>query len=122
MALETATASAVALNGGKQSRQFQGLFNIIPFTFTFDENSIASGLTSVGDITVTGARLGDFVMIAPTIDLVGIGLHAWVQSSDTVSIAAADLTIGTNTTLQNNTTFNGIILQPKQNVLAWTSA
>ncbi len=122
MAIEAATASSIGLNGGKQSRQFQGLFNIIPFTFTFDEDSIASGAASAGDVVVTGARLGDFVLVAATIDLVDVHVSGFVQSSDTVTIIAQELGLGSNTTLAGNTTFNGIILQPKQNVLAWASA
>ncbi len=122
MAIEAATAAAIALNGGVQSRQFQGLFNIIPFTFTFDENSIGSGAASAGDVVVTGARLGDFVLIAATIDLVDIHVSGFVQSSDTVTIIAQELGLGANTTLAGNESFNGLILQPKQNVLEWVSA
>ena len=122
MAIETATASAVAIDGGLQSRQFQGLFSIIPFTFTFDENSIGSGASSAGDVAVVGARLGDFVMIAATIDLVDIHVFGFVQSSDTVTIVATELGLGANTKLAGNESFNGIVLSPKDNVINWVSA
>ncbi len=121
MAIETATASAIALEGGLQSKQFQGLFTIIPFTFTFDENSIASGASSAGDVAVVGAKLGDFCLIAATIDLVDIHVQGFVQSDDTVTITATDLGLGTNTVLAGNESFNGLLLRPNQNVIEWVA-
>lgn len=121
MAIETADAAVIAINGGLQSRQFQGLFSIIPFTFTFDENSIASGAASAGDIVVTGARLGDFVLVAANFDLIDIHISAFVRASNSVTVLAQELGLGTNTTLNANATYNGLVLSPKQNVIAWTA-
>lgn len=120
MAIETATNGVLIEQGELQSRQFQGLFSIIPFTFSFEEDSIAAGLSSQKDIAVVGARLGDFVLIAPTIDLVGMVFTAFVQSDDTVTVIVTDLTVGTNTTLATIATHNGLILRPNDNVLDWT--
>ena len=116
MAIETATAAAVVLNAGDNARQFQDLFTVIPFTFTFDEDSIGSGAASAGDVTVNGAALGDFVLIAATIDLVDIHVSGFVQSANTVTIIAQELGLGANTTLAGNETFNGLILKPRS---AW---
>ena len=116
MAIEAATAAVIGVNAGLNPRQFQDLFTVIPFTFTFDENSIASGAASAGDVTVTGAALGDFVMIAPRFDIVDIVLSAFVQSADTVTIIAEEVGLGTNTTLNANATYNGLVLQP---LFAW---
>jgi len=116
MAIESATASAVGLNALNEPRQFQELFTCIPFTFTFDEDSIGSGASSAGDVTVTGAALGDFVLIAARIDLVDIHVQGFVQSANTVTITATDLGLGANTTLNGNTTFNGLVLKPRE---AW---
>ena len=113
MAIEAATASAVVLSSPVAPRQFQDLFTVIPFTFTFDENSIGSGAASAGDITVVGAALGDFVLIAPTIDLVDIVISAFVQSADTVTIIAEEVGLGANTKLAGNETFNGLLLKPR---------
>jgi hypothetical protein len=119
MAISAADAAAVALEGGLQSKQFQGLFTVIPFTFTFDENSLAAGLSSAGDITVVGAALGDFVLVAATTDLVDIALSAFVASSDTITVTATDLSAATNTGRAGNETYNGLLLRPNQNVIKW---
>ena len=120
MALEAATNGVIISESGLQSRQFQGLFTIIAFTFSFEEDSLAAGLTSHKDITVTGAALGDFVLIAPSIDAVDIVFNAFVQSADTVTVFATDMAQGTNTTLATIATHNGLILRPNANVLAWS--
>ena len=113
MAIEAATAAAVVLNAQENPRQFQDLFTVIPFTFTFDEDSIASGAASAGDITVTGAALGDFVLVSCLIDLVDIHVSGFVQSANTVTIIAQELGLGTNTVLAGNESFNGLILKPR---------
>jgi hypothetical protein len=113
MAIETATASAIVTNSGDNPRQFQDLFTCIPFTFTFDEDSIGSGASSAGDVTVTGAELGDFVLVAATIDLVDVHVQGFVQSANTVTITATELGLGANTVLAGNPTFNGLVLKPR---------
>ena len=118
--IEAATNGVVIDEGGLQARQFQGLFSIIPFTFSFEEDSIAAGTVSTKDITVAGAALGDFVLVAPSIDLVDIALFGWVASANTVTIMAQNLeTSDASTTLATIATHNGLLLRPKQNVLAW---
>ena len=116
MAIEAATASAIVTTGVEGPKQFQDLFTVIPFTFTWDENSIGSGASSAGDVVVLGAALGDFVLIAATIDLVDIHVQGFVQSADTVTVTATDLGLGANTVLAGNETFNGLILKPR---VAW---
>ena len=118
--METATNGVVITTGTKGPRQFQGLFDVIPFTFSFEEDSIGAEDTSQKDITVAGAELGDFVLIAPSIDLVSIQMFAWVASANTVTVNAQNLeTADANTTLATIATHNGIILKPKQNVIAF---
>lgn len=118
--MESATASAVIAESGLTSKQFQGLFQIIAFTFSFDEDSIANLSTSTADLAVIGAALGDFVMIAPSIDLVSINVFGQVRAADSVTIWAQNLEeVDANTTLSGNTSFNGLILHPNQNVIAW---
>ena len=118
--MEAATNGVVIAEGGLQSRQFQGLFKIIPFTFSFEEDSIGAEDTSTKDITVVGAALGDFVLIAPSIDTVSVHLFGWVGAADTVSVFAQNLeTADANTTLATIATHNGLVLRPLDNVLAW---
>ena len=113
MAIEAATNGVIITNAGKARRQFQDLFTVIPFTFSFEEDSIASGAASQKDITVVGAALGDFVLIATTIDVIDIAFSGFVQATDTVTILAQELGLGANTTLATIATHNGLILQPQ---------
>ncbi len=114
MALEAATNGVIVTQSGKIEAQFQDLFSVIAFTFSFEEDSIAAGLTSTKDIVVTGAALGDFVFIAPSIDLVDIHLFGWVRADDSVTIMATDVAVATNTTLATIATHNGLILSPRR--------
>lgn len=119
--METATNGVVINSGPLQSRQFQGLFSVIPFTFSFEEDSIGAEDSSSKDITVTGAALGDFVLIAPSIDLVSLSMFGWVASADTVTVMVQNLeTADANTTLATIATHNGLILRPNANVLEWS--
>lgn len=121
--MESATSGAIAINGGKAPRQFQGLFDVIPFTFTIEEDSIAASAASTLDITVTGAELGDFVLIAPTVDLVSIMPYAFVRAADSVTIQLQNLEVSdANTTLATADTFNGVILKPKKNIIDWANS
>jgi hypothetical protein len=119
MAIETATAAAIATCDGPRAESFRGLFNVIPFTFTFDEDSIGSGVSAAGDVTVKGAKLGDFVLVAARTDLVDIHLNAFVQSANTVTVTVTDLSGATNTGRNGNETYNGLVLQP---VDTWPSS
>lgn len=114
MALEAATNGAIVTNNGVQVVQFQDIFTVLPFEFSFEEDSIAAGLTSTKDIVVTGAALGDFVLIAPSIDLVDIHLFGWVRATDSVTIMATDVAVATNTTLATIATHNGLLLKPRR--------
>lgn len=118
--MESATNGVKIAQGTLGARQFQGLFSVIPFTFSFEEDSIGAEDTSQQDITVTGAALGDFVLIAPSIDVVSIQFFGWVASANTVTVNAQNLeTADANTTLATIATHNGLILRPNQNAVAW---
>jgi len=118
--MEAATNGATIAEGGIQSRQFQGLFSVIPFTFSFEEDSIGAEDSSTKDMTVVGAALGDFVLLAPSIDLVSVNMFGWVQAADTVTVMVQNLeTADANTTLATIATHNGLILKPNANVLVW---
>ena len=112
--MEAATNGVVILNAGEGPRQFQGLFSVIPFTFSFEEDSIGAEDSSSKDITVAGAALGDFVLIAPSIDLISVHMFGWVQSANTVTVMVQNLeTADANTTLATIATHNGLILKPR---------
>ena len=118
--METATNGVKIAQGTIGARQFQGLFSVIPFTFSFEEDSIGAEDSSSKDITITGAALGDFVLIAPSIDLVSINMFGWVASANTVTVMAQNLeTADDNTTLATIATHNGLILRPNKNAVDW---
>lgn len=61
---------------------------------TIDPASIAASATATTTITVTGAAVGDFVMVAPGVDLNGLIYSAYVSAADTVEIALYNPTAG----------------------------
>jgi hypothetical protein len=113
--MESFTTGAVVTTGTQSPRQFQDLFEVIPFTFTVEEDSIAAEAASTADITVTGAALGDFVLIAPIVDVVSIGVHGWVQAANTVTVALTNMEVSdANTTLATVGTWRGLLLKPRK--------
>jgi len=52
---------------------------------TWDAGSLADGVGESKDITVTGAALGDFVMVSMGVDVVDIGISAQVTAANTVT-------------------------------------
>ena len=115
--MATPDASALVLSVSRNPAQFQSLFNVIQFTFTFDDNSIANANSTVADLAVIGAAVGDFVLIAPSIDLVSVTATGWVRAADSVTVCFQNLEeVDANTTLNGNATYNGLILSPRS---AW---
>lgn len=65
--------------------QFQALFKeVYTASATVDPASASAGAELSGTITVTGAAVGDFVMISPGVDLQTLILTASVSAADTV--------------------------------------
>lgn len=61
---------------------------------TWDAASIADGDSEDKDITVTGAALGDFVLVAFSIDITGLVLTAVVTATNTVTATLTNSTGG----------------------------
>ena len=53
---------------------------------TYDPPSLADGAGTTTTVTVTGAALGDLVVVSFSRDLQGITLTGWVSAADTVSV------------------------------------
>lgn len=62
------------------------LAGILTGSATYDAASLADGVGATTTITVTGAVLGDFVVVSHGVDLQGITLTAYVSVADTVAI------------------------------------
>jgi hypothetical protein len=60
-----------------------------------DPASLVDGAGENLSITVTGAVVGDFVLVAPGVDLQGIIMSASVISADTVEVRIQNETTGT---------------------------
>ena len=56
---------------------------------TVDFGSIADGNEEARDISVTGAALGDIVMVSHSLDVQDLQLTADVSAADTVSVVAS---------------------------------
>ena len=115
----TATSAGV-----KGPRQFQGLFDVIPFKLTFEDDSILDGDNYSGGalVSVPGAQLGDFVLVAAAFDNVECQFYGSVQAADNVEVTLQNTTGGTVTTFLTGTVINGLVLQPKKNVFDFANS
>src|SRR5690606_22259649 len=95
----------------EQSKQFQGLFSVIPFVVTLQDTSLAAQVAGQVDITVPGAEIGDFVLIAPPVDVAGVIMTAFVSAANTVTITTFNVE-GTdaNTTMATPAEARGLVL------------
>lgn len=93
------------------SKQFTELFTVIPFVVTFEDDSIATSEIYAGGglVTVTGAKLGDLVFVAPELDIADLQFHAQVQAADKVEIVLTNNTGGTLTTFAAGAVINGMV-------------
>lgn len=64
-------------------------------TATYDPPSLADGAGDTTTVTVTGAELGDFVVVSFSNDLQGILVQGYVSATDTVSVRFQNETTGT---------------------------
>lgn len=61
------------------------VINILSGSATWNASSIADGDEEVKEVTVTGAALGDFVLVSASIDVADLALVAQVTAADTVT-------------------------------------
>lgn len=59
---------------------------ILSGSATFDAASLADGAGETTTVTVTGAALGDFVLVSHGVDLQGITVTGYVSATNTVSV------------------------------------
>lgn len=67
---------------------------ILTGSATWDAASIADGDEEAKDVTVTGAALGDFVMVSASVDVADLALTAQVTAADTVTCSLLNNTGG----------------------------
>lgn len=97
------------------SQQFTGLFTCIPFKCVFEDDSIALNTIYDGGalVAVTGAALGDFVFVAPELDVADMEFYANVQAANQVQINLSNNTAGSLTTFASGAVLNGIVFSLK---------
>ncbi len=114
MAIETATTSGTTTVSRDNAKQFRSIFKaVITAQVTFEEDSIAAGLASAAVYTgVTGARVGDFVLVSALSDLGDdISFTAQVTADDEVTVIAQDQTAATNTSAATVGNLNLLVLR-----------
>lgn len=68
-------------------RSFQDVFDVVAVvTTTIDPASLADAAGATSAVTVTGAALGDFVLVAAPYDLTDMTVTAYVQAANAVEI------------------------------------
>jgi hypothetical protein len=93
--------------------QFQDVFkNVIVHTAALDLGNAAtgSGTFASSDVTVPGARLGDFVLISLGVDTVDAVVRAAVTASNVVTVTLLNNTAGAVNLA--STTARIVVLQP----------
>lgn len=88
--------------GGEVQLARQGAVTSIEGSAVYDPGNLVDGAGATTTVTVTGAALGDYVLVSFSLDLQGILLTGYVSSADTVSVrfqnetgGAIDLASGT---------------------------
>jgi len=77
-------------------RQFQDVFPEVLFgSESYNAGSIVDGNEEVGELTIVGAALGDFVLASHGVDVVDLAVTAQVTAADTVTYQLLNNTGGT---------------------------
>ena len=93
-------------------RQFQDVFDyVIPFDANIDDDSLAAQVAGQCDITVTGAAIGDLVLVEVVADRAAQLLQGYVSAADTVTLTTFNVE-GTDadTSLAGNPRVRGVVL------------
>lgn len=98
-----------------QAHQFQGVFSqVIAGTFSVDPAAFVDNESQEIDLTVPGASLGDFVLVAPGIDITEATYSASVTAANTVTIVISMTGGDTNNVGESN--WNVLVLRPSPNL------
>ena len=120
MATDISAITSSALSVGTEgARQFQGLFDVIPFVVSLLDTTQAADTAATTDVAVTGAALGDFVLIAPKVDLTDGMIVGQVSAADVVTLTVWNPE-GTDaiTPFATAKVCNGLVLKPRSNIWA----
>lgn len=96
----------------KDRRQFQDVFDyVIPFDANIDDDTLAAQVAGQCDITVTGAAVGDLVLVEVAADRKAQLLQGYVSAANTVTLTTFNVE-GTDadTSLAANPAVRGVVL------------
>lgn len=113
----SAITDTVNVAGVKGPKQFQGLFDVIPFKATLADTTQAADTAATCDLAVAGAALGDFVLVSIVGDLTDGILVGQVSAANVVTLTLWNPE-GTDaiTPLDPAVACKGVVLKPKANV------
>ena len=95
--MATPTFTNLIPSGGNEGLGLNSVIlatKVLNGTAVLDPANLADGVGANLSITVTGAVVGDFVLVAPGVDLQGILMTASVISANTVEVRLQDETTG----------------------------
>lgn len=91
------------------AKQFRGVFSkAIKATATVDPAAFVDNESQEINVTVAGAKVGDFVLVAPGVDLTEATFSAYVSAADTVTIVIS--MTGGDTNNVASSTWNILVL------------
>ncbi len=94
-------------------QQFQAVFDVVAsVTATVDPASLADAAGASTDVTVTGAALGDFVLLGPGVDVADVTVSAFVTAANTVTIRVQNESGGAVNLASS--TWNILVLRPAE--------
>lgn|GEM_PF-6149001 len=94
VAISGASGDELEVTGTAEIKSSLGLKLTGVTTATWDPASLADGAQESKDVAVTGAAVGDFVLVAAPVDVVDLLISAQVTAADTVTITIANETGG----------------------------
>jgi len=112
-----AITDSVNVEGVKGPKQFQGLFDVVPFKATLTDTTMTASKAAECSVDVPGAALGDLVLVASGASLQGGLLSAYVSAANVVDIIIYNPE-GTDaiTPFAGGVAVKGVVLKPKANV------
>ena len=115
----SAITDTLNASGPQGPRQFQALFDVIPFSATLTDTTQAADTAATCDITVTGAALGDLVIVGVAVDLTDGMLVGQVSAANTVTLTLWNPE-GSDaiTPLASGAVCKGVVLKLKDNIFA----
>lgn len=120
--------SSVKIDGFRElsTKKFRALCEVVPFRFTYINASATADASGTGatheevtEIDIGGLKIGDFIFLAPVLDVADLSFVAYVTADDKLTVQVRNLTGGDLTTFQTaGAVINAFALRIRPEVLA----